>query len=62
MSTSAQPAMRELGKTTGSTLERFGRNQRRAALVAPKAGWPKGVQRFRDWREFESWQRNRRTD
>lgn len=48
--------MREVGRITASPLERFGRNQRRAAAVAPGAGEPKGVRRFRTWEEFAQWQ------
>lgn len=51
--------MREVGTIKASPLVRFGRNQRRAALVAPRAGSPTGVARFRTWDEFASWQTNR---
>lgn len=40
-------------------LARFGRNQRRALLVAARAGSPVGVVRFRTWDEFTSWQQKR---
>ncbi len=62
MQTSPKAAIREVGKTTASPLVRFGRNQRRAALVAPRAGWPKGVQKFRTWQELESWEKSHRTN
>ncbi|MDA1068821.1 MAG: hypothetical protein O3C43_20235 [Verrucomicrobia bacterium] len=51
--------MRELGKLKDSPIIRFGRNQRRAALVAPRSGEPFGIQRFRTWEEVEEWEKNR---
>ncbi len=48
--------MREVGTIKASPLVRFGRNQRRAALVAPRTGSATGVRRFRTWDEFASWQ------
>ncbi len=49
----------EVGKVRASPLERFGRNQRRAHLVAPSAsGQCKGVVRFASWEEVEKWQSN----
>lgn len=54
--------MREVGRLKASPLMRFGRNQRRAALVAPGAGQKKGVVRFRTWDEVALWEKNRRTN
>ena len=51
--------MREEGTIKATSLARFGRNQRRAVLVAPRAGSPVGVARFRTWDEFTSWQKKR---
>ncbi len=44
-----------VGTIKASPMERFRRNQRRAALVAPAAGSKSGVLRFRTWEEFASW-------
>lgn len=44
-----------VGTIKATPLERFGRNQRRAASVAPKAGVKSGVLRFRTWEEFAAW-------
>ncbi len=52
--------MREVGKLRVSTLIRFGRNQRRAFAVAPRAGEASGVRRFPSWTEFQQWQTKRR--
>jgi hypothetical protein len=49
--------MLEVGTIKAAPLARFGRNQRRAALLAPRAGKPAGVIRFRTWDEFASWQK-----
>ena len=57
----APATMRELGQVKSPPLIRFGRNQRRAALVAVGFGRPKGVQLFRTWSEVESWEKKRRT-
>lgn len=52
--------MLEVGKIKATALVRFGRNQRRAAVVAPRAGEPTGIYRFRTWDEFSLWKKNRR--
>jgi hypothetical protein len=44
-----------VGTIKASPMERFGRNQRRASLVAPAVGAKSGVLRFRTWEEFASW-------
>ena len=50
-----------VGAINATPMERFGRNQRRAAVVAPKAGAKPGVLRFRTWEEFAAWkEKNRR--
>lgn len=51
--------IREVGTIKASPLVRFGRNQRQAYLVAPRAGSPTGVRCFRTWDEFASWQKKR---
>jgi hypothetical protein len=51
--------IREVGKLTARPLVRFGRNQRRARLLAPRSGELPGVKRFRTWDEFSEWQTNR---
>jgi hypothetical protein len=51
---------REVGELRGSNLARFGRNQRRAFLVAPRAGEAFGVRRFRSWDDVRQWQQQRR--
>ena len=51
--------MREVGTIKATPLVRFGRNQRRAVLVSPRAGFPVGVACFRTWDEFTSWQKKR---
>jgi hypothetical protein len=45
-----------VGTIRTTPLQRFGRNQRRAAAVLPRAGYRPGVIRFRTWEEFASWQ------
>lgn len=52
--------MVSVGRVTAAPLVRFGRNQRRAALVAPKSVSSPGVLRFRTWEEFSSWKTARR--
>jgi hypothetical protein len=52
--------MLTVGRITAAPLVRFGRNQRRAALVAPKSGSAPGVLRFSTWEEFSSWKTTRR--
>jgi hypothetical protein len=52
--------IRVVGKLNAVPLIRFGRNQRRAFLVAPRAGNPIGINRFRTWEEFASWQKRHR--
>ncbi len=49
-----------VGTIKATPMERFGRNQRRAALVAPAAGTKSGVLRFRTWEEFNSWKMEHR--
>ena len=44
-----------VGTVKAAPMERFGRNQRRAAAVAPMAGSKPGVIRFRTWAEFAAW-------
>lgn len=44
-----------VGTIKAAPMERFGRNQRRAAAVAPKSGSKPGVIRFRTWEEFAAW-------
>jgi hypothetical protein len=51
--------MLEVGTIKATALARFGRNQRRTKLVAPNAGEPSGIFRFRTWDEFASWKKNR---
>jgi hypothetical protein len=51
--------MLDVGKIKATALARFGRNQRRSRLVAPKAGETTGIFRFRTWDEFASWKKNR---
>lgn len=46
-----------VGTIKASPMERFGRNQRRAAMVAPTAGARSGLLRFRTWEEFASWKK-----
>jgi hypothetical protein len=53
--------MREVGVIKAPSLVRFGRNQRRAALVAPRCGDPTGIKRFKTWEEFTSWRTKSRT-
>jgi len=55
-----QGEMRVVGTLKGTPIERFGRNQRRAALVAPPTGQPPGVLRFRTWEEFAAWKTEKR--
>lgn len=45
-----------VGAIKATPLQRFGRNQRRAAAVAARTGSKSGVIRFRTWEEFGSWQ------
>ncbi len=52
--------MLSIGRSSATPLARFGRNQRRAALVAPKSGSSPGVLRFSTWEEFSSWKTTRR--
>lgn len=52
--------IREVGRLQSSTLVRFGRNQRRARVVAPHAGEATGIRRFRSWSEFQQWQKKQR--
>lgn len=52
--------MREVGTINATPLARFGRNQRRAVLVAPRAGSPVGVTCFRTWDEFAIYKQKRR--
>ena len=52
-------AMREVGVIKAPPLVRFGRNQRRAALLAARSGEPSGVKRFKTWSEFSLWQKQR---
>ena len=47
--------MREVGTIKETPLARFGRTQRRAVLVAPRAGSPVGVVCFRTWGEFAAY-------
>jgi len=49
-----------VGKLRNDPLAQMGRNQRRAHLLAPHAGFPKGVQRFRTWDEVASWTKKKR--
>jgi hypothetical protein len=44
-----------VGKITATPMERFDRNQRRAAAVAPRINSKSGVFRFRTWGEFSAW-------
>ncbi len=45
-----------VGQLKSTPLQRFGRLQRRVALVAPeKAGRPKGVQRFHSYSDIDPW-------
>jgi hypothetical protein len=46
--------VREVGTLKKSFLERFGKNQRRAALVARRSGQPMGIRRFKTWEEVEA--------
>ena len=46
--------VREVGRIKASVLQRFGRNQRRAALVAPNLGQPKGIRRFKTWEDVDA--------
>jgi len=47
--------MREVGTLKAHPLARFGRNQRRAAKLAPRTGQRSGVMRFRTWEEHSQW-------
>jgi hypothetical protein len=49
-----------VGKLRSDSLTLMGRNQRRAHLLAPRAGFPKGVQKFRTWEEVASWTKKKR--
>jgi len=51
--------IKEVGRCRAAPLERFGRNQRRAHLLAPGQGQPKGIQRFARWEDLESWQQRK---
>ncbi len=44
-----------VGSVKATPMERFGRNQRRAALVAPPQARKPGVLRFRTWEEANAW-------
>ncbi len=44
-----------VGTIKATPMERFGRNQRRAAAVAPPSAAKSGVLRFRTWEEFALW-------
>ncbi|SDS45906.1 hypothetical protein [Opitutus sp. GAS368] len=48
-----------VGTIKATPMERFGRNQRRAAAVAPQAGSKPGVIRFRTWEDFAAWKEKR---
>lgn len=49
-----------VGKLRSDPLTQMGRVQRRAHLLAPNAGFPKGVQKFRTWDEVASWTKKKR--
>lgn len=49
-----------VGTIKATPMERFGRNQRRAGLVAPPRVVKAGVMRFRTWEEFDTWKRKSR--
>ena len=49
--------MREVGRLKAPPLVRFGRVQRRVARLAPHAGQPPGVFRFRTWEELALWRK-----
>ena len=49
--------MRVVGRLRDDFLTQMGHNQRRAYLLAPRAGFPKGVQKFRTWDEVASWEK-----
>jgi hypothetical protein len=49
-----------VGKLGSDPLAQMGRVQRRAHLLAPQAGFPKGVQKFRTWDEVASWTKKKR--
>jgi hypothetical protein len=49
-----------VGKLRDDPLTQMGRNQRMAHLLAPRAGLPKGVQRFRTWDEADTWTKKQR--
>ena len=49
-----------VGNLRSDSLTQMGRNQRRAHLLAPRAGFPKGVQKFRTWDEVASWTKKKR--
>lgn len=44
-----------VGAIKATPMERFGRNQRRAAAVAPPRVTKSGVMRFRTWEDFDLW-------
>lgn len=52
--------MRVVGRLRDDFLTQMGRNQRQAYLLAPRAGFPKGVQKFRTWDEVASWTKKKR--
>jgi hypothetical protein len=55
--------MREVGVIKAPPLMRFGRNQRRAALLAPAGPATSGVVRFKTWQDFTQWRKlTRRLD
>lgn len=56
----AREAMREVGVIKASPLVRFGRNQRRAALLAPAGLARTGVVRFKTWQDFTLWRKQTR--
>gem|GEM_PF-2123547 len=49
-----------VGSIKATPMERFGRNQRRAALVAPPRRVKPGVLRFRTWEELAAWEKKHR--
>lgn len=49
-----------VGTIKATPMERFGRNQRRAALTAPPLTVKPGVIRFRTWEDFDTWKRTSR--
>jgi hypothetical protein len=51
--------MLEVGLIKAAPMTRFGRNQRRAAAVAPGAGSQFGLIRFKTWDEVALWKKNR---